>query len=227
MSNSDRVDSSSLWYFLPGRSRCIGILLVAASLLMVGCGPDLDPTDPSGGYNLYRKGLMDNDPELVWKRLDERSRAYFERQHQQLVRMDGKIKEYLPPADHRLARKQSGTILLDEVDGAKELFNKVVDLKKLAPSRATELGSLVGKVRIAKNKETAQVETRGGRTYELHRKDGEWYVNLVDSVPEVDKAFGWLDSNKEALNKTVQDRSQQEQARREEIIAQLFNVDGG
>jgi hypothetical protein len=125
-----------------------------------------------------------------------------------------------------LARKQSGTVLLDEIEGARGLFNKVVDLKKLARSRATELGSLVGKVRIAKDKKTAQVETRGGRTYELHRTNGEWYVNLVDSVPEVDKAFAWLDSNIEALNKTVQDRSQQQQARREEIIAQLFNVDG-
>ncbi len=197
---------------------------VAVCATAVGCGPSEDPANPAGGYNLFRKGLLQTDSELVWERLDQRSREYFQRRYDQLVSMDRKIEQYMPPTDHRLARKQSGTVLLEEIEGPKGLFERVIDLKNLKASRATELGSLVGGVKVQKDKQTAIIETRGGRTYRMVRQDDEWYVNLVDSVPAVDKSFEWLDKNREALAQTVNDRIEDEKERREEIIAQLFDV---
>jgi len=193
-------------------------------VVAVGCGPSEDPGDPAGGYNLFRKGLLQTDSDQVWKRLDQRSRDYFQRRYDQLVSMDRKIEQYMRPNEHRLARKQSGTVLLDEIEGPKGLFEQVVDLEKLKANRATELGSLVGGVKVQEDKKTAIIETRGGRTYRMVQQDDEWYVNLVDSVPAVDESFKWLDKNREALAQTVNDRIEEEKERREEIIAQLFDV---
>ncbi|MFB6373896.1 MAG: hypothetical protein ABEN55_12480, partial [Bradymonadaceae bacterium] len=80
--------------------------------------------------------------------------------------------------------------------------------------------------RLSKNKKKAEVATRGGRTYRMVKQDdGEWYIALAESVDALDASFGWLDRNDKALTKTVNELKKEEREKREEIIAELMDVD--
>ena len=204
---------------------CGGI--VAFCLMAVGCSGALDPTDPGEAYLLFRKAMVEDDVDKMWKRSSQSTRDYFDQRHQQLVQMQQKIEKFLPQTDHNLARKQSGTELLDELDGGRDLFERVVNPGRVAMNEARRIGSRVQEIRRSKDGDKAQVQTRSGRTYRLVREgeNGEWYVSLVDSVGSVDKSFAWLDGNMEALTKTVNDLIEEEKEKREEIIAELMDVE--
>lgn len=204
---------------------CGGI--VALCLAAVGCSGELDPTDPGEAYLLFRKAMIEDDVDKMWKRSSQGTRDYFDQRHQQLVQMQQKIEKYLPQTDHKLARKQSGTELLDELEGGRELFERVVKPDRVAMNEARRIGSQVEEIRRSKDGDKAKVQTRSGRTYRLVREGekGQWYVSLVDSVGSVDKSFAWLDGNMEALTKTVNDLIEEEKEKREEIIAELMDVE--
>ena len=198
----------------------LGVLVVA------GCSNKLDPTEPGEAYLKFRKSLKKGDVEQMWKRCSPSTREYFNTRYDELVQMDHKIHKYLPQTDHKLARKQSGTVLLDEIDSGRGLFEHVVDPEKVAMNEARRLGSLISAIRLSKDEKQAEVETRSGRKYRLVKgEESEWYVSLVDSLGAVDKSFAWLERNKKALDKTVQDLSEEQRKKREEIIAELMDVD--
>jgi len=219
----------SIWVRPSSKSRAARLL--AALLLTTvgglgGCQSKLDPREPDEAYLLFRRAMLDGDVEGVWMRTAPSTKSYFEDRYQQLVKMDEKIEQYLPQSDHEVARKQTGTVLLDDIDGARGLFGRVASPEKVDVSRARELGSLVEEIRKSKEGNWAKVVTRSGRTYRMVRaEDGEWYVALVKSMRAVDESFEWLDRNREALTKTVNDLLESERQKREEVIAELMNVD--
>jgi lipopolysaccharide export LptBFGC system permease protein LptF len=210
-----------------GRFARAAMALVAATLvaLAVGCGDELDPTEPEGAYYIFRNALLKGDAETVWKRTDDTTKAYFQQRYEQLEEMDETIERYLPQTDHKIARKQSGTILLDEVDGGKGLFMKVFQPKNLPDEQAIKVGSDIDELKVAEDDSAAKVVTRAGQEYVLKadKTTEEWHVMLVRSSDKVDGAFGWLEANESALQQTVEDLIAEEREKREAIIAELMN----
>lgn len=202
------------------------LLFVAVSLsLTAGCQSEPEPTDPGGAYRLFIQALGDGDLQGMWQRFDGETRGYFEDRYRDLVAMDAKIHRYLPPTDHDVARSQSGTSLLSEIDGAQELFENVARPNRLAMTPAHRVGSRVESITVSKNEKNAVVETLAGQTFRMVRgEEGEWYVNLVASSDAIHQKFAWLRTNSEALDATVDHLVDREQQRRERVIADLFDV---
>jgi hypothetical protein len=199
---------------------------IAAVFLATGCSGELEPDEPDEAYLIYRKALLDGDVATMWERSSKSTHKYFERRYETLVEMDRKIREYLPQSDHKLARKQTGAELLDEIDGARGLFERIVRPDNMPVGQARELGSLVGEIRVSKDETQAKIVTRGGRTYRMVKQDDmKWYVALDDSLESLDKSFEWLERNDEALTQTVNDLRKEEREEREEIIADLMDVE--
>jgi hypothetical protein len=213
---------------LIGRLVILAVLLVAP-LVMAGCGENLDPTQPEGAYNLFRKALVSGDAEAVWQRLAPSSHEYFDEQYERLEKMDATIERYLPATDHKLAREQAGSILTDQVEGGKGLFLKVFSGASMPEDAAYEVGMNIEEVTVTEDEQSAKLLTRGGQTFILTRVEGseEWFVMLVRSKEmsaAVKKSLGWLDANESALDKTVEDLIEEEKAKREALIAELMDL---
>ena len=190
-----------------------------------GCSSELDPTDPNDAYIMFRDAMMAGDAEAVWGRLDPQTHEYFEHSHSHLQEMGETIERYLPQADHRLAKRQSGVILLREVDDGKSLFLRVFQPDQLPKEEAFVLGSNVRELALAEDQKTAKVITRSGQEFFLTKgRDGQWYVMLLESSKELNAAMAWVEANKTALGQTVDDLIAEERTRREKVIAELMNL---
>ena len=201
------------------------IMLCAVCLMgpLAGCSSELDPTEPDDAYLIFREALFDKSAEQVWTRLDEDTRAYFEKSHGELEEMEQDIEKYLPQADHRLAKAQSGAILLRASKDGRSLFLNVMTLEGFEKDEAVELGSRVETLELTEDQATARITTRGGQVFYMTRgKDEQWYVMLYKSSEELKKSMAWLEVNKVALRQTIDDLIAEERARREVIIAELM-----
>lgn len=208
------------------RTKLLFTTLLVGAVAFAGCSGELNPEDPGQAYLLFRDALVEGDVDGMWDRTAPSTREYFDERYEQLVDMDEKIKNYLPRTDHKLARKQTGTILLDEIDSGRDLFEEIVAPEGVSMSEAQRLGSLIDQIEVSKNNEEARAVTRSGRTYRLVKgEDDEWYVRLVDSLQAVDESFEWLERNRSAVSETVNDLLEEEQEEREEIIADLMDVE--
>ena len=219
-----QLEKRSLWSKVS-----LTLLGVVGALALVsgGCGDELEPTNPTDAYLMFRNALFQGDAETVWRRTDEQTHKYFQERYKQLVEMDSMIRRYLPQTDHKIARKQSGTVLLDDVDNGKELFMHVFDGESVPADEAIEVGSRVDETRVGEKEKFARVITRAGQEYVLERdpETEEWHVMLVKSSDAVDKSFGWLDFNQNALQKTVEELIAEEREEREKVIAELMGYD--
>jgi hypothetical protein len=200
-------------------------LLAGVMMLAFGCSDELDSSEPEGAYYIFRNALIEGDAETVWERTDSESRAYFQQRYEHLVEMDETIQRYLPQTDHKIARKQSGAVLLDEVKDGKQLFFKVFQPDKLAASEAIRIGSDLDELQVAEDDSAAKVVTRAGQEYVLTHdaQSEEWHVMLVRSTDKVDASFGWLTANQSALQQTVEDLIAEERTKREAVIAELMD----
>ncbi len=200
----------------------MGIMVCVLGTL--GCSSELDPQEPGDAYELFRNAMFDNDSEKVWGRLDKDTHQYFEQSYKELEGMGATIERYLPQADHRLARNQSGVKLLNEVSDGKQLFMRVLTLDQLPKSEAVKLGSDIAEISLNEDETLAKVVTKGGQTFFLshNKSDGQWYVMLLKSSKELGQAMKWVEDNKVALGQTVDDLIAEERGKREKIIAELM-----
>ncbi len=200
------------------------ILPLALPLLMLGCSSELDPTDPEDAYIVFRDAMWDKNAAGVWDRLDPETQTYFETNHKTLLEMNTSILKYLPQADHRLARKQSGVVLTESVGDGKALFLKIFTPDKLPHDDAYKLGTEVAEVKRAENDLLAEIVTRGGQTFYMSRKttSAEWTVMLLKSAEALGTSMKWIETNKAALTQTVDDLLAEERKERESIIAELM-----
>ena len=200
------------------------VILGAMMLVLGGCSDELDPTNPGDAYLMFRDALFAGDSEKVWQRLDQESHEYFEKSYEELEEMSKTIERYLPQADHRLAKSQSGAKLLNEVTDGKTLFVRVLTPKELPKEEAYKLGSDIAELSLSEDESFAKVVTKGNQTFYLsHSKtDDQWYVMFVKSSEELKKAMSWVESNKLALSQTVDDLIAEERTEREKIIGELM-----
>lgn len=199
------------------------LMLMSAAL---GCSSELDPTQPDGAYYLFRDALLAADGEGVWKHSDEATHLYFQERFEHLGEMDKTIDQFLPQTDHRIARQQSGAILLDEIKDGKGLFLKIFQAKNLADNEAIRIGSDIDELTVNKERTAARVMTRAEQVYLLKKSaDSEqWHIMLMESETSksVEKSLGWLGHNESALQQTVEDLVAEQRQEREAIIAELM-----
>lgn len=215
-----RETSRSLtrWLAAPLMASCVCLMVT-----QLGCSDELDPTAPGDAYLMFRDAMWAGDAEAVWARTDPETHAYFQQSYEDLTEMSETIERYLPQADHRLAKRQAGVILLREAEDGKGLFLKIFQPEKLPKDEAYKLGSDVAEVEVAEDESFAKIKTRGGREYYLTKGDDEqWYVMLHKSAKELGESMAWLESNKTALSQTVDDLIAEERKKREAIIAELM-----
>lgn len=205
-------------------SRVLFIIALMASSLVFGCNSEHDPTEPEGAYYTFRDAVLNDDAATAWERVDEGTREYYEERYAQLEEMDETIEQYLPQTDHRIAREQSGTELLEEVDDGEDLFKETFTASDLPDDEAIEVGTDIDELKLAEDEKSAKVITRAGQEYLLKRDEesGDWHVMLSESTDAVDESFKWLDKNRKALRKTVEDLMAEEREKREAIIAELM-----
>ncbi len=195
-------------------------------VFVMGCGDELDPTEPEGAYDSFKEALFAGDSERMWSRMSPSSHTYFDDQLERLHRMDEKIRKYLPPTDHRLAREQAGSILTDEIESGKGLFEHIFSPDTLPQDEKYKVGMQVEEIKISEDETQAAVVTRGGQEILLeHGERDEWFVMFVESSEAVPGAMAWLDQNEEALDQTIEDLIAEEREERAEIIAHLFGYE--
>lgn len=201
---------------------CVGML--ACVLSAWGCSSELDPQDPGDAYLMFRDALFSGESDKVWGRLDADTHQYFELSYTELEGMGATIERYLPQADHRLAKSQSGVKLLNEVSDGKTLFIRVLTPDKLPKEEAFKLGSEIAELSLNEDETLAKVVTKGGQTFFLssNKSDGQWYVMFLKSSEELGNAMKWVEANKVALGQTVDDLIAEERGEREKIISELM-----
>lgn len=202
------------------------LVVLVISLATTGCSENLDPHDPEGAYNLYRDALLANDAEGVWARLDPTTRQYFQEQYETLVEMDEMIERYLPATDHKIARRQAGSVLTDRVTDGKGLFLELFQPQNLELEPGHRVGMTVDEIKIDEDETAAVLTTLGNDTLYLSRgEDQQWYVMLVRSSTLVGERMKWLAENRTALQQTVEDLIDEERQKREAIIAELMRLE--
>lgn len=168
--------------------------------------------------------MFKGDAKGVWARSDKKTHEYFQKRYERLVEMEKDIKRYLPQADHRIAQRQSGTVMLRDVKSGESLFMKVFEPAKLPKDEAFKLGSDIEAINMSEDKKLAKIITKSKQEYVLtkNEQDKQWYVMLSESVKAVDNKMKWVDQNNSALKQTVDDLIAEERKKRELIISELM-----
>ena len=202
------------------------VVLACGVVFGLGCSDELDPTQPEDAYEVFKASLMSGDAEGVWARVDEDTQTFYQERRDKLEAMGNRIEEFLPQADHRLAREQAGVVLTDEIADGKALFLKVFTPGELPNDQAHQLGMDIDELNVAEDGLLAEVKTRGGQVFYLSRKseEGEWFVMLLKSTDQVAGSMKWLDANEEALEQTIKDLIDERREAREQIIAELMGL---
>ena len=159
----------------------ISVLVMSASLW--GCGSEVGPTEPEGGYLAFRDALLSGHPEQLWEWIDADTRQVYEDGVGELRALAESIR-LLSPADRALAYERTAVSLADQVNTGAELFNRVVRLENLVGDERYRLGTEMDEIETEEDQAT--VTTRAGQTFEMVREDdGIWRVSsLIEEARE-------------------------------------------
>lgn len=204
-------------------SRVTLIMLALGTVFLTACGGKLDPSDPEGAFNLFKTAMLNGDRDTMWNHIAPSSQEYFDAQLGRLKEMDEKIGRYLPPTDHKLARRQAGSILTDELSTGRQLFDKIVTPSNLPKDEKYLVGLTVAEIKVSEDEKTAAILTRAKQKVLLQfdEKNEEWDIMFVESFASLKDAMKWLDSNENALDQTIDDLLSEERRKREAILAEL------
>lgn len=199
---------------------------------MFGCSEKLDTTDPEGTYNLYRNALFEGSAEKVYGLLAPGSIKYFDDEFLRLKRMDATITRYLPITDHKLARRQAGSILTDEVTDGHTLFLKIFQPASMKLSKSSrwnqspfEVGAIVEQIQVSEDGMAAKLTTKAKEEYRFEKNEKEeWKLQLVQSAQAFQQATEWMAGNENALQQTIDDLIEEDTTNRESIIADLMGL---
>ena len=89
-------------------------ILTMLSLVLVSCSEEVVETEPEGAYTIWRQALFDGDEGRVYEQLDAQTKRVFQERLERLLLMSQDIQRYLPQADQKLAREQTGVVMLSQ-----------------------------------------------------------------------------------------------------------------
>lgn len=220
---------------LISRALCYGVLGLLTLMTLSACEQELDPLEPEGAYNVFRNAMLAGDVDAVWARADQSTHESFDAYYEHLGQMRKDIKRYFPVADHTIAQRQTGAVLLSKVDSGKALFSYVFNPKRFSVDEqgkplepkvveAYKLGSDIESISLTEDELGAEIKTRGGQSFILVKNpvDKQWYVKLSSSLESFDKSMSWVDKNQDALKKTIEDLIEEERTKRAAIISELM-----
>lgn len=206
-----------------------------AMMCLSACEQELDPKEPEGAYNVFRNAMLAGDVDGVWSRTDKDTHESFDKHYERLGQMRTDIKRYFPVADHTIAQRQTGAVLLGKVDSGKSLFVYAFNPKRFSVDEqgkpleaqvieAYKLGSDIEAISLTEDEKGAEIKTKGGQSFVLVKNpmDKQWYVKLASSLESFDKKMGWVGQNQDALKKTIEDLIEEERTKRAAIISELM-----
>ncbi len=192
------------------RRYIVGLFLIV--VMASSCSDELLPEEPEGAYLLWRQALINGDTEGVYNYLDKDTRKLLDERATTLSAMSDDIVRYLPQVDQRLARKQTGAVLLKEKDvqDGRKLFLFLFQPDKLDISPEIEVGTEISDIELNEAGDTAAIKTDGGDQFILVREEDQiWRLSSWKGL--CDKRTQWILDNQSALEQTVQDLITEEQ----------------
>lgn len=193
--------------------------LLLALLATSACEEELLPQEPRGSYLLFRQAVFQGDADQVWEYLDKDTRDLFEQRYQTLIAMADQIVQFLPAVDQKLARQQTGVVLLAEhgIQSGKDLFKAVFKPKAIEITPEIEVGTEVSEMELNEAENEAVIVTYSGTVYRLVvEDDGIWRITNWREL--VESRTQWVAGNQTALEQTVSDLINEEKEEVDKII---------
>ena len=224
--NSDNAFPAQVSGFgVAARTLVIFILLVSSTCLS-SCAEEVVATEPEGAYIIWRQALFDGDEDKVYDQLDDQTQKVFQDRVVLLGRMSQDIQRYLPQADQKLARQQTGVVMLSEhgIKDGRGLFKALIELDKLTVSPELEVGTEVSEVEVNESGTEAAVVVYAGQQFVLRKEeDAHWRIASWRQLST--ERTQWILDNGLVLEQTVQDLINEEKEEVNAVIKYLLEED--
>lgn len=209
---------------MTARGKIVVLMLVWLGGL-AGCQGEMLPTEPDGAYLLFRQAVLSGDSKTAYEFLDHDTKALFDERVVALNDMQDRIDRFLPQVDQRLARQQTGVVLLkkNKLDSGNALFLMLFTPDKLEVTPEIEVGSEISDLEVSEDGKEAILVTYSGQQYRLVLEGTEWRVSSWAALAA--KRTQWILDNRTALEQTVQDLIAEEKEEVDRVIAFLIAED--
>ncbi len=205
------------------KSSALTVSICLVTLLCAACEDEVVLDEPGGGYMAFRDAVLDNKAEDVYACLDAATKAVYDERFKTLQAMDERITKFLPQVDQKLARQQTGVVLLKEknLQSGKDLFVLIFQGSKIERTEGLENGTEVSYEEINDTKDAAVVKTYANVQYQMVKEeDGVWRVAEWKELSE--ERTKWIVDNQSALEQTVEDLINEEKEEIDRVIAFLL-----
>lgn len=196
----------------------LGVLWVAA-VFAVGCQEEYLPDNPEGAYMLWRQALLSGDTAGVYELLDEDTHKVLDERVEVMRVMSEDIVRYLPQVDQKLAREQTGVVLLrkHDMETGADLFEVLFEPDKLEVTPSVEVGTEISEMTLNEAGDEAVIVVYSSQQFLMRRgQDGRWRVSSWRTLCL--ERTQWILDNRDALEQTVQDLINEE---KEEVDAAI------
>lgn len=196
----------------------LGVLWVVAAFV-AGCQEEYRPDNPEGAYMLWRQALLSGDTAGVYGLLDEDTHAVLDERVEVMRVMSEDIVRYLPQVDQKLARRQTGVVLLNEhdIETGADLFQALFMPDKLEVTPSIEVGTEISEMTLNEAGDEAVIVVYSSQQFLMRRgQDGQWRVSSWRTLCL--ERTQWILDNRGALEQTVQDLINEE---KEEVDAAI------
>ncbi|MEO1273331.1 MAG: hypothetical protein AAFX99_35045, partial [Myxococcota bacterium] len=201
------------------------------ALVTVGCQGELKPEEPDGAYLLFRQALLDQDTDTIYSFLNNKTKTVFDTRTVVLKDMSTKIDRFLPQVDQKLARSQTGVVLLKKHDikDGKALFKHLFQSKAIEVTEGLQVGSGIrfpgGVEYLDEDKTQAVIVTWANDQYYLVlEEEGEdkkiWRV--ASWLEDAEAKTQWIVTNQKNLDQTIQDLISEEKEEIDTVIKYLL-----
>jgi len=226
-------------------------LAVCASAL--SCSKELLPTEPEGAYMLWREAFIgpqcegekeaveacrEKREDIIYDFLDKETHKVFDERVEVLKSMQDEIQRFLPQVDQKLAREQTGVVLLDMhgIEDGRGLFKALFKIENLKMTPEIEVGTEVSEVEINEEGTEAAIvvyaveepvnpgDEAVGQQFLLRKEEeGLWRITSWRQM-SIERTK-WILDNRSALEQTVQDLINEEKAEVDVVIKYLLKED--
>ena len=202
------------------------VTLLAICLVLVGtssCKDEVILDEPAGGYMAFRDAVLETKAGEVYECLDKETKDVYETRLATLQAMDERISKFLPQVDRRLAREQTGVVLLKEknLQSGKDLFVLLFQGDQIIRTEGLENGTAVSYVETNDTGKQAVVKTYANVQYHMVKEEDDvWRVAQWKELSEA--RTKWIVDNKSTLEQTVEDLINEEKEEVDKVIAFLL-----